>query len=241
MSDPDETPTWPSAVTVTEPEQLQALYDSMLVPNFPAEELISRDELLGGVAEGWSVVHAVGDPDDPLAIAVIECLEDTDAVLLAYFATRADQRGKGVGTALLRELLHATALDPDISVVLAEVEHPAHHEPDEAHGDPTARLRFYGRLGGRILDFPYFQPAISDGAEPVYGMLLLVLEPPDRFVVDGRLLPSAGAGGALRAIYAATSLQPAQAARIAEITERGVRLIPVEQLDQAPVSLPDQR
>ncbi|MET7136136.1 hypothetical protein MT994_18725 [Cellulosimicrobium sp. MI9406] len=63
------------------------------------------------------------------------------------------------------------ALDP--LVVVGEVEHPAHHTGSEAHGDPVARLRFYARLGARVLALPYFQPGDGPGGERVPALLLV--------------------------------------------------------------------
>ena len=59
--------------------------------------------------------------------------------------------------------------------MLAEVEDPTRHEGSAAHGDPTARLRFYRRMGARILPLPHVQPALRPGGERVRGLLLLAL------------------------------------------------------------------
>ena len=59
--------------------------------------------------------------------------------------------------------------------MLGEVAHPDYHEPHPAHGDPLARLRFYGRFDARIIDVPYFQASLGPGLQPVYGLLLLAL------------------------------------------------------------------
>lgn len=182
---------------VDSPADVAVVYDTLLAPNFPSRELITAEQLQESVASGRGSVRIAGDPATPLAAALVERIEGTPAVLLTYFATRADLRGRGVGSALLRRLLDDIAADDSISVVLGEVEHPGHHESSAEHGDPTARLRFYGRLGGRILDVPYFQPPIAEGEDAVYAMLLLALNPPERLVRDGRLIPEAGVAGGL--------------------------------------------
>lgn len=235
------TPEIPDAGTrVVDPVLVARLHGSMLVPNFPDSELITAEELVADVAAGTSTVRVVGAPEDPLAIAVLESYETSPAVLLGYFATRADQRGRGIGSALLTGLLAGIAAgEPEVSVVLAEVEHPGYHPVHPVHGDPAARLRFYGRLGGRILEVPYAQPPVAADSDPVYGMLLLVLAPPARYLHEDRLLPEAGLAGALAEMMAGAdpSRLPVAEALAAARDPRGTRLIPVADLASAPLVL----
>ncbi|MGM7669715.1 hypothetical protein [Microbacterium sp. A93] len=235
-----DTPGPDAGTRVDDPLTVAGLYEHLLVPNFPASELITAAELVESVAAGTSTVRVIGAPEDPLAIAVTESFARSPAVLLGYFATRADQRGRGIGSALLTGLLAGIAAEePEVSVVLAEVEHPAHHPVHAVHGDPAARLRFYGRLGGHILDLPYVQPPVDASQEPVYGMLLLALAPPARYVRGDRLLPEAGLAGALEEILAGADPErlPVAAALAAARHPRGTRLIRVADLDSAPVAL----
>lgn len=227
-------------IDLENPAQLVAAYDQLLAPNFPSRELISKEEFLAGVASGGASVRVSGDADDPTALAMLQRLEGTPAVLLTYFATRADLRGKGVGSRLLGQILDDVSADESVSVVLAEVEHPGHHKASDAHGDPTARLRFYGRLGGLILDVPYFQPPISDDEEPVYAMLLLALNPPPHLMRDGRLLPEAGVAVGLEQIMGDVdaSLYPVGPLLDAVRDPRGIRLAGVGELDSVSVSRP---
>ncbi len=91
---------------------------------------------------------------------------------MLYLAIAPGRRGGGVGRRLVTTALDDwRALDP--LVVVGEVEHPAHHTGSEAHGDPVARLRFYARLGARILALPYFQPGDGPGGERVPALLLV--------------------------------------------------------------------
>ncbi len=222
-------------VIVADPVSLVSVYEKLLSPNFPDDELITLDEFLGGVASGSSTVHVVGDPSDPTAVGVFERFEDSPAVLLSYFATRVDQRGRGVGSALLRGLLDAIGEDPDVSVVLAEVEHPSHHAAHDFHGLPDARLAFYGRIGARILDVPYFQAPVRDGGRPVFGMLLLVLDPAGRWVRDGALVPEAGVGAVLASLY--RGVEPELVGSVLEGSSGPIHLFSVDQLAQVPVHL----
>lgn len=226
--------------TVTDPVSLARVHERLLVPNFPPRELVSVQELLEDVDRGSATVRVVGDPSDPsdpVAVAITATFTDSPAVLLSYVAIRADQRGRGVGTALLSGLLAGITADPDVSVVLAEVEHPAHHQAHPVHGDPAARLRFYARLRGQILDVPYFQPAVDETQDAVYGMLLLVLAPPDRFVHGQRLLPEAGLAAALEEFMAGTDPERYPVGPLLEAAGQpgGVRMLTIAEVDHAPV------
>jgi hypothetical protein len=74
-------------------------------------------------------------------------------------------------------------------MILAEVEHPTYHPSSDDHGDPAARMRFYAKHGGRILDIPYFQPAIRDGEPPVPALMLVTLwVAPEAFIDEDTII-----------------------------------------------------
>lgn len=158
---------------VVDDAELRRIYDGLLVPSFPASELVGLSWLLDGVARGRAhVVSAVAD-GRPVGAAVTEELVP-GARLLSYLAVAPDQRGTGVGSRLLDSVLEEARGD-GTRLLLAEVERPDRHAGSAQHGDPAARVRFYARRGARVLDLPYVQAPIRAGAEPVPGMLLLVL------------------------------------------------------------------
>ncbi|WMY78619.1 GNAT family N-acetyltransferase [Citricoccus sp. I39-566] len=223
---------------VTDPVAVARVHERLLVPNFPPRELVSVEELLEDVARGSATVRVVGEASDPVAVAITATFTGSPAVLLSYVAIRADQRGRGVGTALLSGLLAGITADPEVSVVLAEVEHPAHHQAHPVYGDPAARLRFYARLGGRILEVPYFQPPVDETQDAVYGMLLLVLAPLERFVHGQRLLPEAGLAAALEEFMAGTDAQRFPVGPVLEAAGHpdGVRMLAADEVGLAPVT-----
>lgn len=213
---------------------LAGVYDTILRPSFPAAELVPLDWLVRGVRDGRVRVLASTGPDGVDAVAVTERLRETSAVLLSYVAARADRRGRGVGSSLYSRVLDdVTTLDRP-SLVLAEVERPDAHPGDDAHGDPAARLRFYGRHGARVLDLPYFQPAIEDTGARVHGMLLLALQvDPGLLVEDGtRLAEDSGIDAAVDALLAGEPTDGSDAAaeslRAAARVAGGVRLRAVD-------------
>lgn len=170
---------------VTDPDQLRQVYASLLEPAFPPRELESVAWLVDGVAAGQVTVLVAEDASGPVAIGVTEPLAESGVVLLDYFATRADRRGQGLGSALFSSVMTGVLERDRPAAVVAEVERPDRHPGSPEYGDPTARLRFYGRHGAQVLDLPYFQPALHEGDEALHGMLLLLLWAQPEHLVDG--------------------------------------------------------
>lgn len=159
---------------VRDPEELARVYEDILVPSFPATELMPASWLTDGVSRAdVAVLAAYDDGGAPVAAAVTERV-CPGVVLLTYLAALPSSRGSGVGSRLLTGVLE-TAVAARTSLLLAEVERPDRHAGSAEHGDPTARLRFYERHGARVLDLPYVQAPIGPGAAPVPGMLMLAL------------------------------------------------------------------
>lgn len=175
---------------ITGADDIRRVHAELLQPAFPATELVSVEWLIRAVESGEASVLEVADASGPLATAVTERLGSSGSVLLSYFATRVDMRGRGVGSRLFAQMLDAVRLQEEPALVLAEVERPDQHTGSAEYGDPTARLRFYGRHGARALDLPYFQPPIELDAEAVHGMLMLVLWVDPALVVSGTDGPS---------------------------------------------------
>ena len=73
-------------------------------------------------------------------------------------------------------------------VTLAEVDDPRRHTTEALIGDPRARLAFYGRLGARVLDLPFFQPRLVADGPRAHGMLLLTLDVHSDALEGGALL-----------------------------------------------------
>lgn len=162
-------------VRLAEGEELRAAFDDVLAPSFPYDELEPFDVFAGMVEDGRREVRIALDGDELVAVAVTKELPGSGAVLISHHATRSDRRGAGYGSELYRALLTSIVDELQPSLVLGEVAHPDYHEPHPQHGDPLARLRFYGRFDARIIDVPYFQASLGPGLQPVYGLLLLAL------------------------------------------------------------------
>jgi GNAT superfamily N-acetyltransferase len=165
---------------------IEDFYRQILVPSFPAEELVSLDEVKE-IADGhdgsiWLAEEADGTI---LAGAIAEWDDSVRVLLLGYLAVRPGIRGGGIGGPLYLTALDAWRQKFKPCLILAEIEDPEAHSGSEDHGDPAARLRFYTNRGSRILDIPYFQPALEPGAERVHGLLLIALHVDPEFAGPG--------------------------------------------------------
>src|SRR3984957_11698132 len=171
---------------------IEAFYQQILVPSFPAAELIGLDEVQDiANREDASIWLAEDAEGTILAGAIAEWDESVRVLLLSYLAVRPGIRGGGIGGPLYLTALESWRQRFKPCLVLAEIEDPAapvhgkdhgqdHNEDDgkdhnEEHGAAAARLRFSLNRGSRVLDFPYFQPALEPGADRVSGLLLIVL------------------------------------------------------------------
>src|ERR1700722_12427574 len=156
---------------------IEAFYRQILVPSFPPAELVSLDEVQEiADREDASIWLTEDDEGIILGGAVAEWDASVRVLLLSYLAVRPGVRGGGIGGPLYLAALESWRQRFKPCLVLAEIEDPAapvhgkdhgqdHNEDDgkdhnEEHGAAAARLRFSLNRGSRVLDFPYFQPAL---------------------------------------------------------------------------------
>ncbi len=162
---------------------IAAMYRQVLQPSFPSSELVDLDEIQDIAACDTGSVWIAEDPGGIiLGVAVAEWDADLRVLLLSYLAVRPGVRNGGVGGRLYAIALESWRNKFAPCVMITEIEDPAVHPAGVDHGDPVARQRFYLAHGGRILDLPYFQPALRPDAPRVSGLLLLVLHADPEFV-----------------------------------------------------------
>jgi GNAT superfamily N-acetyltransferase len=164
-----------TTVRLAEGEELRAVFDEILALSFAVDELPPFDDFAAEVDDGLREVRIAVEDDEIIAVAVTKDLPGSGAVLVSHVATRPDRRGEGVGSELYRTLLETIVAQLQPSLILGEFAHPDYSEPHPQHGDPVARLRFWGRFDARIIDVPYYQASLGPGLQPVYGLLLLAL------------------------------------------------------------------
>lgn len=161
--------------TTTSPDELAHVHEQVLRPSFPDDELADLPTLQEMLTDGTLRVVVARDEHGLRGAALAEWFPTTGVLLLAYLAVAPGGRGGGVGGTLLDRALDAWRTELDPWLVVAEVEDPAQHTGSDAHGDPTARLRFYRRHGARVIPLRYAQPAMRPGGNRVPGLLLLAL------------------------------------------------------------------
>ena len=223
-------------VRMAERGEVRDAYDHVLAPSFPFDELEPFEQFATQLDEGRSELRIALDENEIVAAAVTKDLPPSGAVLLSQMATREGRRGAGLGTRLYRALLGRIVDELQPSLVLAEMEHPDYHEAHPLHGDPLARLRFYGRFDARLIDVPYFQASLGPGLQPVYGLLLLALYVRPDLINPARTQLD-NPENLLAAIRTMLEFDgepdDASAARLLTVASQGrVRLVPVEEYRQ---------
>ena len=149
-------------------------YERVLEPAFPPSELVGAEEFRIAWQSPLPGFHGtlVLEGGEPVAGALGEFSADTEIMLLSYLAVSDGMRGRGVGGRLLGNVLPRWREELRPVATLAEIEDPRFHRAGP-HGDPVARVRFYDRLGCRLLPFPYFQPSLRSGQPRVRDMFLI--------------------------------------------------------------------
>lgn len=175
--------------------EIAEFYQRILLPHFRTDELVRRENFAAGLKSGDSRALVARTANGVIAGgAVGDLYPRSGVVLLSYLAVPREGRGLGTGSTLVKAAtaLWGAAWRPPLMVM--EVEDPRHFRRDEMFGDPGARVRFYERLGARILPVPYFQPAMGDGMDRVRHLMLMVFggteAPPGTRQVDGHLVES---------------------------------------------------
>ncbi len=103
---------------------------------------------------------------------------------LAYLAIRPDQRGRGHGEWLFRrglaeiERIARRGAGAPPRVTFWEVRRPEDSPTPEERVRRERRIRFYERLGGRILPLDYTCPPIADGQPSVRYTVMASTDPP---------------------------------------------------------------
>jgi GNAT superfamily N-acetyltransferase len=169
-----------------------SFYQSVLMPNFPPDELESEQALATELREGRARALVARTQDGSLlGGSVWQWFPGSQVLLLSYIAVTGERRSQGVGTRLLDAGLSTWAAEFSPVLIVAEVEDPRHYR-DTRFGDPVRRVRLYQRIGARALPLPYFQPALTPGQDRVRHLMLMVLggsaAPADAGQVDGQVI-----------------------------------------------------
>lgn len=170
-------------------------YQRILLPHFRADELVRCESFAAGLKSGDSnALVARTAAGVVTGGAVGDHFPRSGVVLLAYIAVPSEGRGLGTGSALMKAATTVWGAMWRPPLMVMEVEDPRYFGSDETFGDPFARVRFYERLGHRVLPVPYFQPALGGSRGRVRHLMLMVFGgtavPPGTSQVDGQLVES---------------------------------------------------
>jgi GNAT superfamily N-acetyltransferase len=184
-------------------ELVGRFHRDVLAVSFSADELDDAEIMARGLRgeDGTQVLASValGGDGAVLGGAVAEVYAEEGVLLLAYLAVRPDVRGHGIGTAVMEHVAPRWYAHPAVRLAIGEVHDPRRWS-DVAGEDPVSRLRLFERLGARVLDVPFVQPALAEGKPRVPGFLLLAFHVDDSVEREGAV-PSAIVGGFVRRYY----------------------------------------
>ncbi len=225
---------------------LEELYRNVLEPSFSVDELETLESMLSRLgAEDESTLLAAVAVDragDVVAGLLGELYPDAEVLLLGYVAVRPDVRSRGVGSQLILEVVPRWCARAAVRLALGEVHDPRFwpHARDE---DAVGRLRLYGRLGGRLLDVPFVQPALDADRQRVRGFLLLVsyVDPTVAIERDGRTyIPADVVSDFIQSYFATVEdaeppYDPELAALVARTEERPqIALLGIDEYESIP-------
>ena len=136
-------------------------------------------------------VEHVDGTEQVVAGVAAEYYRAAECVLATYLyvADAVPYRHRGHARALLREVRDACSALGQVRAMLVEAEWP--ESVQEVGGSPVAvataraRLRFFARLGARVLNINYVQPSLAAGKDAVSCLRLFLLPP----AVDAPRLP----------------------------------------------------
>ncbi len=153
----------------TGPEELMARIQALYERSFPPQELRPFDRICQEIAEPTPerrthLIAALED-DRALGISIFALFPQASLAYLWYICVAPETRGAGIGGKLYQESLECLGMDAlamglDMKGMIFEVER-LDSESHPVYGDPHRRVRFYERLGARlIMGYDYHQPAI---------------------------------------------------------------------------------
>lgn len=155
-------------LSASAPQDRRAALD-LLREAFPPEQRVPEEDLLAGDRAGAAPVEVVRRAGEVAALVAVWPLAPGWS-LLAYIAVDRRLRGGGVGGAVWRGAMGRLAPG---EALLLEIEHPFLPGLDPAAREQRVRrLRFYTRLGARLLRAPGYAAPSADGGEPIPMLLM---------------------------------------------------------------------
>ncbi len=128
-------------LTVLNTEQIEYIYNTYMVVDFPPDELKPLNHLLRMVEEGLCTYYALSSGGEVLSYFGL-CVKDGYA-LVDYLAVNPEKRGQGIGSETLKHLKEAAG----DNTILIECEDTAATTDSAEKTIRTRRINFYLRAG----------------------------------------------------------------------------------------------
>lgn len=146
---------------------------SIMESSFPIDERRLYEEQKELLNDPMYRIYVLRDNGKNVLKAFIAIWQFTDFAFVEHFAVNQAYRNQGLGALILHEIVQSLS-----SQICLEVEFP---ETDFA----KRRIEFYKRNGFFLNEYPYIQPPISKGRNPLPLILMTSKEgiSPERFAV----------------------------------------------------------
>jgi GNAT superfamily N-acetyltransferase len=163
-----------------------ALYEEA----FPAQERISIAWICRKLSSDKTQLWGGYVAQELVAIAMVDFLPESEAMLLGYLATASHLRNQKLGSRLLEHVIGLAMAQSQLLIL--ELEHPDLGDDRELR---RRRVSFYQRFGAKLLkDIVYLLPALDGHTQT--EMVLMVVDPQHR-----RQLPSSFVRQLVRELY----------------------------------------
>jgi len=183
----------PSSITLHEvgvtPDDLlmmRSFYAGLYTAEFPdPDERESYDNMVmylrgavGAHANGYHIVLAVKD-GAVIGASITDYFAPSRAGVVEFLVVAAKHRRSGLGKLLLQDAEARLERDAArggelLRFIAAEINDPFRRSVTPDNVDPFERARWWGKRGFAKLDFPYVQPPLSAGQQPVRNLILAV-------------------------------------------------------------------
>jgi len=138
------------------------------IENFPEFERKPLSVLQEKIINGLFRLYVGSLKEQVVSMALIQSIQNTSYVLLAYIAIDRKYQGKGIGSRFIKYLLRVIKEQSLGKYLLMEVENP---QFGEKRVEKEKRVRFYKKLGAKELkDVKYYFPD-----QPETGLIEMIL------------------------------------------------------------------
>jgi GNAT superfamily N-acetyltransferase len=143
-------------------------------------EVETSEQLFKYINSDWPIpqpkthLFLAMDSDSVMGAIVVEHYRSSDCILLTYIVTDSKYRKQGIARRLIQQVSEYFK-DKFLEAVFIEANDPERTDASMESMNTKERLLFYKRVGAKIVDVPYAQPALGEGKEACECLLLLAL------------------------------------------------------------------